>query len=385
MVRNRWIRSFVSVLLALATLFSTSGTLVAVGASIYGKRDYKRGLPDEEPAVNYQACTGDGTSVTFHQAFVKDVVDSVVVARALSPRPGYSVEGPGKAQVLLENTGKGEPGKEEAPFSFVVMGDTRKGIGVLDNIISEISGRDVVFAVHGGDLVDSGEEGEYERLMGTLNDSETPVFTVPGNHDFRKEGYRLYPRFLGPLKYYFDYGSVRFVFFGTINPDPSWRELEWLEEVLVGEKIVVFTHIPPVDPWDGMRLMYEDKEKARKFMDLMRERGVDLVCCSHIHDFATFSDGEVQYLITGGAGAPMPNPRANYHYVIVEFDGKEFHVEKVELRQGQRRSIARWALFLFYYYYLISQKYFRFFLASTLLLLLLDALLLYNWRKRRRA
>ncbi len=372
-----------TVALALLTLLFAAGIVVGIAAPFYRSRDYKRNLPQEEPRLVQSVITAEGTRVTFSHAFVKSVEGSRVVARALSPHPSYTVEGSTYPQVFMENAGRAGQQDSGPPFSFAFMGDTHNHISVLEQIVAEIDMTDTRFACNGGDLVHYGSSEEYARAMDALGSFECPVFTLPGNHDLRNEGYFHYVENLGPLRYFFDYSGVRFIFFGTLKPDPSEKELDWLKGVLQGEHIVVFTHIPPVDPWGGMRIMYKNRDAAEEFMNLMSERGVDLVCCSHFHDYKEFKYRGVHYLISGGAGGFMLNPRAKYHYVLVEFDGEEFIINKMELEGKQHNSLSRWAIYFLSIGYFSAQKYFVLVLFTGLTLLVIDIFLLVSWRRKR--
>ncbi len=380
-MHKRCLRVSLAITLVALNILLAAGIAIGIAAPIYRSRDYKRELPQEDSSLVQVVTTAEGTRVSFSQAFVKSVEGSRIVARAIAPHPSYTVEGPGSPEIFMENAPEGGVKDTDPPFTFAYIGDTHNRLSVLEQIATEIEGTETSFVCQGGDLVHHGSEEEYARAMISLESFNHPFFALPGNHDLRNDGYTHYMENLGPLRYFFDFSGVRFVFFGTMSPDPSEGELDWLEGALQGEYIVVFTHIPPVDPWGGMRIMYKNKEAAEKFMNLMLEKDVDLVCCSHFHDYKDFEYRGVHYLISGGAGGFMLNPRARYHYVLVDFDGEEFIPHKIELEVNQRSALLRWTIYILSIGYFSAQRYFAIILLVGLTLLAIDVYLLLSRRK----
>jgi 3',5'-cyclic AMP phosphodiesterase CpdA len=214
------------------------------------------------------------------------------------------------------------------------------------------------FALMGGDLIrDAMSQSEskarsYFDLYTTESKAfSTPVWTVPGNHDYygiiRSHSHAdpsnplydrgMYRQYFGPDYYSFTYGGVHFIGLNTISPDDSAYygdvdsvQMEWLKRDLghvpAAMPIVTFNHIPMMAGWSSLIGYDEDplvaalatvhgKRRYRHtvgnvldFLDTMRGHRYVLALGSHMHAAERLSfvtDGmtlrsEVSASIVGG-------------------------------------------------------------------------------------
>ena len=212
-------------------------------------------------------------------------------------------------------------------FTFLAVGDHRPGSGtkppeVFLKIMNLINGDKGVFVIDGGDLVYSGRADEWGELFKVWK-WDKPVFVAPGNHEYQMDGKNIYHRYFGPTDYAFSFGGYRFIFMDNTENDYSLSssQWKWLEGELedarkAGERPVIIMHAPPIDPRPhGDHSMRRDQ--GQKLLQLMKEYNAFGIF-SHVHIYWYGEKEGVQFLVTGGGGAPLyasPSSGGFYHYV----------------------------------------------------------------------
>jgi 3',5'-cyclic AMP phosphodiesterase CpdA len=192
------------------------------------------------------------------------------------------------------------------------------------------------FLLNTGDLVNRGTEAQWQAFQDTMAGFALPFYPVPGNHDGlggALDGYLAYSG--APAAHYsFDRGPVHFTLADSHNGGINAAELAWLREDLsaTGQPVkMVFLHHPPFDPDGTDHIMAYGNET---FMDLMAEKAVDYVFAGHIHAYAREERDGVEYVITGGGGAPLygkDHPQSFHHFLQVTVQGEEVTVEIVKV------------------------------------------------------
>ncbi|MBW3544913.1 MAG: metallophosphoesterase [Bacteroidetes bacterium] len=168
---------------------------------------------------------------------------------------------------------------------FILMGDTQRFYDhILDFVESARLQQHVDFMLHAGDISDFGMAQEFRWVHSLLRELPFPYLTVVGNHDLLANGTKIYQQMYGPLNYFFDYGSTRFLMLDTnsreYNFDGSTPDLIWLEQNLTAQgnftQSVVIGHIPPSDS-------DFDQKLQEKFVNIQKANGVLLNLYGHQH------------------------------------------------------------------------------------------------------
>ncbi len=179
--------------------------------------------------------------------------------------------------------------------------------------------------IHTGDLVNGGDEEDYEALAELLGRLAMPVLAVPGNHD-RRDMLRKALAFTGavpaegPLCLAANVGPVRLVGLDSLVEGETGgrlgaEQLSWLDATLAAtpdRPTIVFLHHPPfatgIEYMDG--IMLADHVALADVIGGHRQVG--LVACGHVH----------RTVVTRFAGTvAMIGPGVAHHMMLDMTDG----------------------------------------------------------------
>lgn len=224
---------------------------------------------------------------------------------------------------------------EKDDFSFAVMGDSQGHNDILEEALNMTEGCD--FVIHCGDLTPSGSATEFVAVEETLNESESPVFTTPGNHDTKNYGPGEYVSRLGPTQYAFDYGGVRFAFVDSSDLNITVSQISWLKDTLEGaQRKVIVTHAPSYDPFEGNHTL--DPASCERLQDFAIENDVTAVFSGHVHAYYLLNVEGTDFVITGGTGGSLT--AGTYHWLRVNVTSTGFAYDKVEIDRSSTAPSA---------------------------------------------
>jgi len=275
-------------------------------------------------------------------------------------------------------------------FAFLVFGDSRDGGRAARALAGQMAARSADLILHTGDLATTGTQAQldaqffavYRDLLG-----RTPVYPVPGNHDYVTGRLRPYldsfylpgdplvasgssPEELAERAYSFDWGNAHFVALDTnLSYASGSPQYTWLARDLAGTRQLwkfVFFHHPPYSSGSHG----SDLNVRRTLPPLFEKYGVDLVFAGHDHLYersVPLAGGKptargVVYVVTGGGGAALyPAGRSSftaysrsvYHFTRIEVhdctltlqaigqDGAVFDTLVLDKCEAQRRAGPR--------------------------------------------
>ncbi len=202
----------------------------------------------------------------------------------------------------------------EGPFSFMVVGDIRRGTRWFQVLMEKAARRNPAFIILIGDFVNMPKLGEYRFFFKTVKEinMKIPLVMAPGNHDVASHGRlnkEIYKRFFGDLYYYFSYADSLFVVLdgATINIDDE--QFRWLEKVLdevaPGFKhVFLLSHVPPIPlEYRGCKCMAEGSRK--RLEQILAGHHVDMFLSGHLHNYYRTDRNGTTYIVTGGGGSPL--------------------------------------------------------------------------------
>lgn len=240
--------------------------------------------------------------------YVLMIVVSLLLGSSVKLEAPPNVPIPASGRAFIEQpTGEG-------PFSFIVVGDTRRGTRWFQVMMEKAARRRPAFVVLLGDFANRPTLDEYRFFFKVIEETgmQIPLVMAAGNHDIEYHGRidkEIYRRFFKGPYYYFTYSDSLFVILDGSMRDIDEPQFKWLEEVLAKEApehrhVLLFSHVPPI-PLDFPDCRCMAESTRSRLEGLIKKYRVDMFVSAHLHNYyRTTREGTV-YLVTGGGGAPL--------------------------------------------------------------------------------
>jgi acid phosphatase type 7 len=284
------------------------------------------------------------------------IAEAAVEGLTPSSRYRYRVE-------VGDKTWEGEfatapPVGKDVPFSFVVLGDTRNGMGPHRRVVDRIAQEVPDFILGTGDMVDDGSrQDQWQEFFDVENSllRNNVYFPAVGNHDRQGRGrtadtYRAF--FSVPdngndsERYYaFTYATTRFLILDSnIYSFALTDQTAWLERELIATRqdpeirhIFVVMHHPPF----SVSLHGGARDLRDRWTPLFEQYKVSAVFSGHDHVYTRAENEGVRYFVSGGGGAPLypKRPRDPIDIAAVKRFERVFHFLRVNVT-GPRIEIT---------------------------------------------
>lgn len=226
------------------------------------------------------------------------------------------------------------------PFRFAAYGDTRSNPVVHKNIMDAILAYKPALALNSGDLVPDGrKQADWDTFFKTTNAfmKEIPLYPAAGNHEQDSSLYFQYfslPKNGDNERYYaFSYSNVLFVVLDSNSPYYMLADQKNFLKKTLSEsrefdfRVVMFHH-----PLYSSSRREPNISHRNIYIPIFKKYKVDLVLNGHDHFYERSEDGSgIEYVITGGGGAPLygferNNPESvvkkmAHHFMIIDVNG----------------------------------------------------------------
>jgi acid phosphatase type 7 len=269
----------------------------------------------------------------------------------------------------------------KAPFRFVAYGDTRfhdpkdmeaANPPVRVALVQAIADVNPAFICFTGDIVYNGNDADdwkvWDSETAVFREKKIPVYPALGNHDLHGKPEialgNYFQRFpdLKNSRYY----SVRAANSLVLVLDSSLEEAggpqgQWLADKLdhvpadVDFVFLMFHHPPYTSSSDAKAFGGGHTARApeQALAKALEERQVHaryriVVFSGHVHNYERHEHGGVTYFVSGGGAAhaypieraaddPFQSKEVNYHYLLVEVDGRQLKVtmNRLDLTTGK--------------------------------------------------
>jgi 3',5'-cyclic AMP phosphodiesterase CpdA len=222
---------------------------------------------------------------------------------------------------------------EGATGPFIIFGDSRKTLAAefwrkrYDRerllVIEAIAAEKPAFVLNTGDLVGHGSDPDDWR---SFHEENRPIFSrkIPyyaglGNHEYYGDNERalanyfsFFPHLEGRKWYEIRFPPVLVVVldsnFGDLLPGEAARQDEWLSRRLAAAEadpairhVLVTCHHPP---YTNSAVHGDDRDVQERFVRRLTPK-VKAFISGHVHSYERFVRDGVQFVVSGGGGAPL--------------------------------------------------------------------------------
>jgi hypothetical protein len=232
------------------------------------------------------------------------------------------------------------PGSQLQHFRVVVYGDCRTDSATHQQVVNRILQQNPapVLLFSTGDLTENGSDSCYQIFFNTTRYllSGFCLYPALGNHELRNISnyFRLFVLPENERYYTVRLANTLFIILDNYsNFQPGTAQYQWLVEKLtaarndptIAHTFVIF-HEPP---WTTNASHSGNQAVQEYLCPLFEQFAVSAVFCGHIHAYEHSLVNGINYLTTGGGGAPLhtnwlnPAPwtiyrEAVYHFMIIE-------------------------------------------------------------------
>jgi len=196
-----------------------------------------------------------------------------------------------------------------------------------------------------GDITDWGLRFEFEMAVQLLEQIEGEIFAVPGNHDARHEGYKIFQELVGPRRNSKPLDDLLLIGLDSTSPDLDTGKIGREQRAWMGEQIrsssrmpVVFLHhhVIPVPDTGRERNMLVD---APGFTGDLHLLDVPLVINGHKHVPWVWRLNDMVLATTGTLSCERTNYGQSFGIYRIE-DGT-ISVERHHIPSGRVEELYR--------------------------------------------
>jgi 3',5'-cyclic AMP phosphodiesterase CpdA len=212
-----------------------------------------------------------------------------------------------------------------------------KAVKILNNLDS-----DLVFI--SGDLTTEGLVSEYELSKKKLDEISTKKIIVPGNHDERNLGWKLFPEFFGDTDFIHTFDDITLVGLASSEPDRDDGRLgrgrhKRIQDGIKKDKMTVLGfhhHVVPVPNSGRETNIIED---AGETLDIILKNEIPLVLMGHRH--VPWAVKIHKTLLVNAGTFSCNRTRAHFGntFNIIDIDDDEIEVTVVNVLNDKKKKM----------------------------------------------
>ena len=206
--------------------------------------------------------------------------------------------------------------------------------------IERINKEEVDVVVVTGDLTDYGLRDEYKGVKKLLEELSSPYVAVPGNHDARHEGYKIFEEYFGERFFIKKFGRYKFIGLDSSEPDideghVGREQIERMHSSMDSNSVIfLHHHLLPIPNTGRERNILVD---AGDILKLLSEYGVKLVLNGHKHVPWVWNINNIVVSTAGTASCERTPYTQSFN--IVEID-KKIKIRKINVSDGKEKIIV---------------------------------------------
>jgi len=258
----------------------------------------------------------------------------------------------------------------QAPFRFVVYGDTRfhnpadtqaANPSARKVLVKAIADQNPSFICFTGDIVYNGYDADdwavWDHETSAWRDKKIPIYPALGNHDLHGDPkvalgdyFRRFPDLRESRYYSLRVAQVLILVLDSSLDEVAGPQGDWLKAKLDHVPfevrfVVLMDHHPPyTSSSDEGKLGggHSARAKEQALAKVLEERQAGapyriVFFSGHVHNYERHEHGGITYFVSGGGGAhaypierapgdPFQSKEINYHYLLVEVDREQLKV-----------------------------------------------------------
>ncbi|MDR0420523.1 MAG: PQQ-binding-like beta-propeller repeat protein [Prevotellaceae bacterium] len=184
--------------------------------------------------------------------------------------------------------------KKFEQFKFAFLTDIHTGTATSEEdllrCIEDINSQnDIDFVIVNGDVTENGLNSELKTVKNRLDKLNKRYYAIAGNHETKwtESGHTYFAQMFGDTKVAFKHKGIQFVGFssgpvlrmGDAHVSP--REINWLKNTLqsmenIKQPVIVFTHVPLIEPADQI-------DNGHEIADIIRKYNTRVILNGHYH------------------------------------------------------------------------------------------------------
>jgi 3',5'-cyclic AMP phosphodiesterase CpdA len=205
---------------------------------------------------------------------------------------------------------------------------------LLNRVIVELNDLRPDLVIHTGDVTNEGFRGEYKSAAAYLEQIQSKLVAVPGNHDARNVGYVHFEEMIGPRHWRERVGDVLVVGADSSEPDLNEGQIgreryPWIissfDEPAELKVYVHHHHLLPVPGTGRERSTVAD---SGDLLEVLIRAGVNLALTGHKHVPYVWRLENIYIVNAGTCSSLRLRGHTRPAYNIITLDGSEVKIEQ---------------------------------------------------------
>ncbi|MDD5503431.1 MAG: metallophosphoesterase [Candidatus Thermoplasmatota archaeon] len=212
---------------------------------------------------------------------------------------------------------------------------------IFDKAAKLVNAQEPDFVFVSGDLTTEGLISDYDIAREKLKSIEGDIAIVPGNHDERNLGYRLFPEYFGKMDFIKDFGDIRLAGLASSEPDKDDGRLGTGRHQIIRDAIssakqdgkiamVGFHHhIIPIPNSGREKNIVED---AGETLDIILRSRMPIVLMGHRHVPYAVKVNDTMMISAGTLSCNRTRAHFGNTFNIIEIEGNLVEVSVMNVR-----------------------------------------------------
>ncbi len=220
---------------------------------------------------------------------------------------------------------------------------------VFEKAVKIVNSVDADFVFVSGDLTTDGLLSEYELAAKKTNEISCEIFVVPGNHDERNLGFKLFPEFFGETDFIHTLKDVTLIGLASSEPDKDDGRLgrgryRKIVDCISPNKLTIVGFHHHLVPVPGSGRETNIIEDAGETLDLILRKEVPLVLMGHRHVPWAVKIHKTLLVNAGTFSCNRTRAHHGYTFNVIDIDDKIVTVSIVDIKSEQTRKMVEFNL-----------------------------------------